>query len=173
MITVCRTRTLAALRADLASAEEAAAAARTETAGHRQEAADATATAARAQELAEELREQLATAAAEGARAAGELETLRAALADAETARREAQAAADLLETLQETARDAVLQVYVLRHYGEPHSLHLTPEAAQAAAEAEGAAPDRWTPSTGPDGRSRPACEVAWRWNRLPLQDAR
>ncbi|MEU6959941.1 hypothetical protein [Streptomyces chrestomyceticus] len=53
--------------------------------------------------------------------------------------------------------RPAPAWLYLLSHYGEPHSLHLTSEAAKEHAATCGAARTGWTSS------DLPAAEVAWR----------
>jgi hypothetical protein len=110
------------------------------------------------------LREELATARATAARAEGELTALRAQhLLDTEDR--------VALRMLLRTARRQQARtdrVYVLFHYGRLHSLHATQDAAEAAAEAEGAPRSGWT-ATPPGAAAPPASEVTWRTQQLPL----
>lgn len=148
MIAVVRTRTLRTLRADLAQAEAAAADARAEAARHRQDAATAQIRAA--------------------ARTEGELETLRAQmLLDTED-----RAALRMLLRTVRKQRAALDRVYALFHHGRLHSVHTSLEAAEAAAEAEGAPRSGWTTHT-PGAALPPAAEVTWRVQPLRLGGAR
>ncbi|MEV5597590.1 hypothetical protein [Streptomyces sp. NPDC052496] len=61
------------------------------------------------------------------------------------------------LERQLAAARTAPSWLYLLRKYGEPHSLHPTSEAAKEHAATCGAARTGWTSS------DLPAAEVAWR----------
>ncbi|TWV41326.1 hypothetical protein FRZ03_21325 [Streptomyces misionensis] len=168
MIAVVRTRTLRALRTGLSEAETEAAAARAEGEQHRKEAALATDSAIRAETALEELRAALARTTADAARLEGELEILRAqSLLDTE----DRQALRTLLRVTRKQNGRAE-RVYVLFHRGELHSVHATAEAAESAAEAEGAPRSGWTAHT-PGAALPPACEVLWRVQPLPLGNAR
>ncbi|WP_228974985.1 hypothetical protein [Streptomyces sp. DH12] len=143
MFTLVRTRTLRALRADLAEAE-----------------ADATAARAKINEQ----RRNVARYTQAIDRAEGELKALRAqALLDTEDRA--------VLRALLRTARKqnaALDRVYVLFRRGALHSVHASLEAAEAAAEAEGAPRSGWT--THPPGAAMPpAADVLWRVQPLPL----
>lgn len=167
MISICRTRTLRALRTSLSDAEAAASSARAEAAGHRQDVEVVTDSANRAEASAAELRAALARTTAEAARAEGELQALRAqALLDTE----DRAALRMLLNITRKQSRAA--RVYVLFRRGELHSVHPTIEAAEAAAEAEGAPRSGWTNHT-PGAAFPPAVEVDWRVQPLPLGGAR
>ncbi|ARQ69977.1 hypothetical protein CAG99_14915 [Streptomyces marincola] len=102
-----------------------------------------------AAELAQ-VREELAQARAEADRVEGAL------LLEAE----DRVALRMLLRTARRQARAD--RVHVLFHRGEVHSLHATVEAAEAAAEAEGAPRSGWT-SHRPGAAPPPADQVAWR----------
>lgn len=150
MITLIRTRHLAALRAEVSKIE-----------------ADATVAAIRAGTTVEELRAALTRATTDAARLEGELETLRAqSLLDTE----DRQALRMLLRTTRKQNSRAE-RVYVLFHHGRLHSVHPTVEAAESAAEAEGAPRSGWTTCT-PGAAMPPACEVTWRVQPLPLGTA-
>ncbi|MEU2352484.1 hypothetical protein ABZ599_05890 [Streptomyces misionensis] len=165
MIAAVRTRTLRALRTGLSEAEAEAAAARAESEQHRTEAALATDSAIRAETALEELRAALARTTADAARLEGELETLRAqSLLDTE----DRQALRTLLR-LTRKQNNRAERVYVLFHFGELHSVHTTRDAAEIAAEAEGAPRDGWTSSTTCCASPSPASEVPWRIRPLPL----
>ncbi|PLW73312.1 hypothetical protein C0036_07940, partial [Streptomyces sp. DJ] len=100
------------------------------------------------------------------ARAAGELEALRAQVfLDTE----DRAALRMLLRTARRSA--APRHVFALLRRGELHSVHATWEEAHAAAEAEGASPTGWAPH--PPGELRPASEVEWRVQPVPLGGAR
>ncbi|SCF79653.1 hypothetical protein [Streptomyces sp. Ncost-T10-10d] len=170
MIAVVRTRTLHALRASRSEAETATAAARAEAEQHQLEGALATDSAIRAESAVEELRAALARTIADAARLEGEVETLRAqSLLDTE----DRQALRMLLRTTRKQSTRAD-RVYVLYRLGEMHSVHATRDAAEIAAEAEGAARDGWTSSTTCcDGFPAPASEVPWRIRPVPLGGTR
>ncbi len=158
MIAVVRTRTLRSLRAGISEAETATTAARAESEQHRKHGEVATDSAIRAELALEELRAALTRATADAARLDGELEALRAqCLLDTE----DRQALRTLLRiTRKQNARAD--RVYVLFRFGELHSVHASCDAAEMAAEAEGAPRDGWTSS--PTGRDAvPASEVRWR----------
>ncbi|MFJ8754491.1 hypothetical protein ACIREO_35015 [Streptomyces sp. NPDC102441] len=168
MIAVLRTRTLDALRASLSGAETAAAVARA-TAEQHQLAGDlATDSATRAENTMEELRAELGRATSAAARLEGELDTLRAqSLLDTE----DRQALRMLLRTTRKQSSRGD-RVYVLLRFGELHSVYATRDAAEIAAEAEGAARDGWTsPTTCCDGGM--ASEIPWRIRPLPLDGTR
>ncbi|MEV7722716.1 hypothetical protein, partial [Streptomyces sp. NPDC088184] len=135
---------------------------------HQLESDLATDSAIRAESAVEELRASLARTTADAARLEGELETLRAqSLLDTE----DRQALRMLLRTARKQATRAD-RVYVLYRFGELHSVHATRDAAEIAAEAEGAPRDGWTsPTTCCDGA--PASEVPWRIRPVPLGDTR
>ncbi|MCQ8830690.1 hypothetical protein [Streptomyces malaysiensis] len=161
MIAVCRTRTLRTLRADLMTAEA-------EAEEPRREAEIVTDSAIRAETALEELRAELVRATADAARLEGELETLRAqSLLDTE----DRQALRMLLRTVRKQSA-LTDRVYVLFHRGALHSVHATLDAAEAAAEAEGAPREGWTAHT-PGAALPPAAEVLWRVQPLPLGGAR
>ncbi|MEU3447229.1 hypothetical protein AB0H29_08360 [Streptomyces thermolilacinus] len=166
MFTLVRTRTLRALRADLKTAETLAAAARDEADQQRQAAEMATDAATRAELAIEELHERLARAHADTGRAEGELEALRAqTLLDTE----DRAVLRMLLRTARKQARAD--RVYVLFFRGVLHSVHASMEAAEAAAEAEGAPRSGWTSHT-PGAAMPPAVDVRWRVQPLPLGGA-
>ncbi|MER5357553.1 hypothetical protein [Streptomyces sp. NPDC002785] len=152
MIAIVRTRTLHALRARVSEAETA----RVE--------------AERCLEQSGNLRVVLDRAIADAARLDGELETLRAqSLLDTE----DRQALRTLLRIARKQAARAD-RVYVLFHFGELHSVHATQDAAEIAAEAEGAPRDGWaSPATCCGGAPARASEVPWRIRTLPLGGTR
>ncbi|WP_069815311.1 hypothetical protein [Streptomyces sp. TP-A0874] len=164
MIAVVRARTLHALRTRASETETEAEAARAEAEQHRKEGQQAAEAAIRAESCLEELREALARTTADAARLQGELAALRAqSLLDTE----DRQALRTLLRiTRKQSARTD--RVYVLFHRGQLHSLHTTLEAAETAAEAEGAARSGWTTHT-PGAALPPASEVLWRVQPLAL----
>lgn len=171
MIAVVRTSTLRALRDSVSGAEAEAATARAEAVAARAEAEQCLEqsgnlldVASRAEDGAEDLRAALARATVDVARLEGELETLRAqSLLDTE----DRQALRMLLRiTRKQSARAD--RVYVLFRRGQLHSVHATPEAAESAAEAEGAPRSGWTAHT-PGAALPPASEVLWRVQPLPL----
>ncbi|MFB7917854.1 hypothetical protein [Streptomyces sp. NPDC056061] len=59
--------------------------------------------------------------------------------------------------------------LYVLLHYGEIHSIHLTARAAEQTAEDNGAAPGHW----GPRSSDQTATEDPWRWVRRDVDGGR
>ncbi|WP_318203006.1 hypothetical protein [Streptomyces sp. SCL15-4] len=163
MIAIVRTRTMRALRADLAAAESAAETARALAEQHRREAEFATDSAIRAETTLEDLRDAHARSIADGARAEGELKALRAqALLDTED-----RAA---LRMLLRQARKAAgpRHVYVLLQRDRFHSVHESREAAEDAAERDGAPRDGWLTQGGP-GTQHPDAEVLWRIQPVPL----
>ncbi|WP_030700936.1 MULTISPECIES: hypothetical protein [unclassified Streptomyces] len=164
MITLIRTRTLDDLRTDLSNREADARAARSKAEQHELERDLAAAAAIRAGATVEELRDALTRATQDAARLEGELETLRAqSLLDTE----DRQALRTLLRTTRKQNQRAE-RVYVLFHHGRLHSVHPTVEAAEIAAEAEGAPRSGWTTHT-PGAALPPACEVTWRVQPLPF----
>ncbi|MER7696230.1 hypothetical protein [Streptomyces sp. NPDC096095] len=167
MITLIRTRILDDLRTDLSNHEADARAARSRAEQHELERDLATDAAIRAGATVEELRDALTRAITDTARLEGELETLRAqSLLDTE----DRQALRTLLRTTRKQNSRAD-RVYVLFHHGRLHSIHSTLEAAEIAAEAEGAPRSGWTAHT-PGAALPPACEVTWRVQPLPFGTA-
>ncbi|WOI58625.1 hypothetical protein [Streptomyces fradiae] len=167
MITLVRTRTLRALRADLADAETRAAAARTDANQHQQAAELANDSAIRAESTIEELQDRLRRTIANEARAVGELAALRAqTLLDTE----DRAALRMLLRTVRKQAA-ALDRVYVLFHRGALHSVHASMAAAEAAAEAEGAPRSGWT-AHAPGAALPAAAEVTWCVRPVPLGHA-
>ncbi|MFD5656944.1 hypothetical protein [Streptomyces hirsutus] len=158
MITIARTRTLRALRDALTQAEEAAEAARATAEQHRQDAQRTTDSAIRAETALETLRAKHAALVADAARDAGELEALRAQqLLDTEDRA--------VLRLLLRTTRKTISEqqrVFVLLRRGAFHSVHGTREAAEKAAERDGAHPDGWF-TQGSPGTDCPATDVLWR----------
>ncbi|MFP8886815.1 hypothetical protein [Streptomyces mangrovi] len=155
--------TLAALRADqltLATTRAELEATRTARTDAEHRAADAQIREEDAANILEKTRVELAAVRAE-------LETLRAQhLLDAE----DRVALRALLRTVRKQA-DRSDRVWVLFRHGELHSVHASVEAAEEAAEAEGAPRSGWTSHT-PGAALPPAAEVAWRVQSLPLGGA-
>ncbi|MCX5340507.1 hypothetical protein [Streptomyces atratus] len=170
MIAIVRTRTLHALRDSLTEAETEAKAARAEAEQCLEQSGNMLDVASRAEDAAEELRAALTQATLDVAHLEGELETLRAqSLLDTE----DRQALRTLLRTTRKQNARAD-RVYVLFRFGELHSVHATQDAAEIAAEAEGAPRNGWTsPTTCCDGAPSPASEVPWRIRTLPLGGTR
>ncbi|GAA3753907.1 hypothetical protein [Streptomyces tremellae] len=78
------------------------------------------------------------------------------------------------LRMLLRTARKQAARqerVYALFQRGQLHSIHVTQEAAELAAEAEGAARSGWS-AFPPGAALPPATEVLWRVQALPLKNA-
>ncbi|MCX5166387.1 hypothetical protein OOK39_46080 [Streptomyces sp. NBC_00264] len=125
----------------------------------------ATDSAIRTETTAETLREELARAITAAARAEGELTALRVQhLLDAEDR--------VALRMLLRTARKQQTRtgrVYVLYRHGALHSVHTTRDAAEIAAEAEGAPRDGWTSSATCCATPYGAPEAPWRIQTLPL----
>ncbi|MFG3410196.1 hypothetical protein [Streptomyces sp. NPDC048142] len=164
MITLIRTRTLNALRGSLTEAETEAEAARAEAELCLEQSGNMLDAASRAEDAAEELRAALDKATVDVARLEGELESLRSqSLLDTE----DRQALRMLLRTTRMHNQRAQ-RVYVLFHHGDLHSVHPTAEAAEIAAEAEGAPRSNWTTQT-PGAALPPASEVTWRVQPLPF----
>lgn len=162
MITIVRTRTLRALRAGITEAETAAATAHALAEQRQRDAENATDSAIRAETALEELRTAHARTLADTARTEGELETLRAQqLLDTED-----RAALRML-LRQSRKATAVQQVFVLLRRGQFHSVHGTREAAEEAAELEGAHRGGWF-TQGP-GAQRSDSEVLWCIQPVPL----
>ncbi|MFE9241763.1 hypothetical protein [Streptomyces sp. NPDC007007] len=118
----------------------------------------------RSQDLVETMEKDLAAARDDLARAQGELSVLRSQqLLDTEDRA--------VLRMLLRTARKQEARadlVHILFRYGRPHSAHGTWEAAQSAAESEGADRQGWTsPSTTNEARN--PNEIAWRIESLRL----
>ncbi|MFE9385655.1 hypothetical protein ACFYMO_20865 [Streptomyces sp. NPDC007025] len=166
MITLVRRSTLTALRSGLTQAQAETAAARQEAQQHGAESQRSTDSAIRAESALQELQGALARSREDAARLEGELDALRAqSLLDTE----DRQALRTLLRVTRKQQTD---RVYVLLHHGQLHSVHASVEAAEAAAEAEGAPRSGWT--TLPPGAAHPpASEVSWRVQPLPLGGAR
>ncbi|WP_371791512.1 hypothetical protein OG285_17705 [Streptomyces sp. NBC_01471] len=161
MIALVRTRTLRALRTDLAEVKSTA---ETEAEQHRLSTALATDSAIRAEDTIETLRQALARAQTDAAGARGEAAVLAAQhLLDAEDR-----------VTLRMLLRAARRQsgradrVYVLFRYGRLHGVYTTQDAAELGAEAEGAPRSGWT-DHAPGAAVPPACETQWRIQPLPL----
>ncbi|WP_371629196.1 hypothetical protein OG892_12885 [Streptomyces sp. NBC_00341] len=167
MITLIRTRTLDALRTEASRIEADARAARAKGEQYELERDLATDAAIRAGTTVEELRAALTRATTDAARLEGELHALRAqSLLDTE----DRQALRTLLRVTRKQNSRAE-RVYVLFHHGRLHSIHPTVEAAETAAEAEGAPRSGWTTHT-PGAAMPPACEVTWRVQPLPFSTA-
>lgn len=147
MIRIIRTRTLRQTAAQIIDLHDRAEAQRTR-------AERALADAERTHELQASL-----------ARAEGALEILRAQhLLDTE----DRVTLRALLRTSRKQSRPAD-RVFVLFRMGELHSLHASQDAAEIAAEAEGAPRSGWT-ADAPGAALPPASTVAWRVQALPLQ---
>jgi chromosome segregation ATPase len=200
MIRMIRTAALAGLRAELADAQEAAAAAedrverlRADLETARQEAGHERADAALAREYmtraeqhadrlhddlaaerrrADALAEQAALLTTEGERLREELDQVREQLAAAEHLDAEDRVALRMLLRAARRQAGRADRVYVLWRYGRLHSLHATQESAEDAAEAEGAPRSAWV-TNQPGAALPPASEVAWRVQPLPLGGAR
>ncbi|WP_030606243.1 hypothetical protein [Streptomyces achromogenes] len=165
MIAIVRTRTLRALRADLAAADSAAETARALAEQHRRDAETATDSAIRAETALESLRDAHARSIADGARVEGELKALRSqALLDTED-----RAVLRMLLRQARKAATAPQRMYVLLRYGSFHSLHETREAAEEAAERDGADPAAWY-TQGGTGPQYPDDEAAWLIKPVPLK---
>lgn len=169
MIRLVRTTTLTDLRTALDEACVERDRLRSERDAARAEAANAMDFAIRAEAVAEAQLHQLTQVYADrlqaerdAARAEGELKALRAqALLDNEDR-------AVLRALLRTVRRQRADRVYALLRCGQLHSVHASVEAAEAAAEAEGAPRSRWT--TLPVGAAMPpAADVPWRVQPLPL----
>ncbi|MFD8670563.1 hypothetical protein ACFV1U_34930 [Streptomyces microflavus] len=164
MIALIRTRTLDTLRTDLATAEMEAENARAEADKCLEQNGDLVDHLTHADDVAGELRAELAQSLRDAARLEGELEALRAqSLLDTE----DRQALRTLLRVTRKQNQRAQ-RVYALFHQGRLHSVHPTAEAAEIAAEAEGAPRSGWTTQT-PGAALPPACEVIWRVQPLPF----
>jgi hypothetical protein len=164
MIAIIRTRTLRALRVSITEAETAAQAARADAEKHRQDARTAAASASRTENALEDLRAEHAALTAATARDSGELETLRAQhLLDTE----DRAALRMLLRATRKTAAEPQL-VFVLLRRGAFHSVHGSREAAEKAAERDGAHPDGWL-TQGAPGTDRPESAVLWRIQPMPI----
>ncbi|MEU9764008.1 hypothetical protein ACWDRB_67710 [Nonomuraea sp. NPDC003707] len=171
-IRLIRAADLTAARAELDSARAALAALRGTLAETEQHLFDTGDSLLGALETNEALRDDLTaarddlTAARDDlAHARGELDALRAQqLLDTE----DRQALRTLLRVARKQA-DRADRVYVLLHFGELHSVHATRDAAESAAEAEGAPRDGWTSSTTCCATPSAAAEVPWRIRTLPL----
>jgi len=163
MIRIVRTATLAALRAENETMTEEANRWHGQYEAATQAEADAAIREGDVRTELEKVRAELEAARVDLARARGELDTLRSlSLLDTEDRA--------VLRAMLKTARKQTRldRVYVLFRRGRLHSVHATLEAAEAAAEAEGASRDGWT-SLAPGAALQPASEVAWRVQPLPL----
>ncbi|MFJ5820122.1 hypothetical protein ACIQGT_40485 [Streptomyces sp. NPDC093108] len=121
----------------------------------------------RAQDLVETLEKELTAVRQDLAHAQGELSVLRPQhLLDTEDR--------VALRALLRTARKAseLDRVFVLFRHGSLHSVHASAEAAEGAAESEGASRSGWT-SQAPGAAMPPASEVAWRIQPLKLGDSK
>ncbi|MFJ2790641.1 hypothetical protein ACIPDW_08205 [Streptomyces sp. NPDC087290] len=169
MIRIVRTSTLTALHTSLTEAQTAASVAREEADQQRWASELATDSAIRAENALEKLQTTALQQAVDVAHLTGELEALRAqSLLDTE----DRQALRTLLRVARKQASRAAY-VYVLLHFGEVHSVHATWDAAEIAAEAEGAPRTGWTSlATLDDGTPTPASGVSWRIRQLPLGGA-
>ncbi|WP_434744545.1 hypothetical protein [Streptomyces sp. A-14] len=164
MITLIRIRTLNSLRTDLAAAETEAENARAEAEKCLEQSGDLLDHLTHADDVVGELRAELAQSRLDAARLEGELEALRAqVLLDTE----DRQALRTLLRVTRKHNQRAD-RVFALFHHGRLHSVHPTTEAAEIAAEAEGAPRSGWTTHT-PGAALPPACEVTWRVQPLPF----
>ncbi|BAU84725.1 hypothetical protein SLA_3823 [Streptomyces laurentii] len=169
MIAVLRTRTLNALREELAKAQATATAAVRDAEQHQLARDLANDAAIRAENATERLDSALTCARADAARLEGELVTLRAqSLLDTE----DRQALRMLLRTTRKQ-NDRADRVFVLFRSGELHSVHATRDAAEIAAEAEGAPRDAWITSTPCCPTPAPAAEVPWCIRPVPLGGTR
>lgn len=164
MIALIRTRTLNTLRTELATAETKVESARAEANACLEQSGDLLDHLTHADDVADELRVELAQSRLDAARLEGELEALLAqVLLDTE----DRQALRTLLRATRKQNQRAE-RVYALFHQGRLHSVHPTVEAAEIAAEAEGAPRSGWTTHT-PGAALPPACEVTWRVQPLPF----
>ncbi|MEU2455863.1 hypothetical protein ABZ605_37960 [Streptomyces sp. NPDC012765] len=170
MLRIVRTRTYDALHADRAEHERTRLTldrAVSDLAEHRAHAGEARRmTEAGAQELIQQANAERDEARAERDKLRAELDLARAqVLLDAE----DRVALRMLLRTVRKQA-GPVDRVYALFHRGRLLSLHPSMEAAERAAEAEGAPRDGWT-AHQPGAALPPACEVTWRVQPLAVQD--
>ncbi|MET8746179.1 hypothetical protein [Streptomyces sp. NPDC004728] len=175
MIRIIRTRTLRETDSRIVELHDRAETERTraeklaaELAEERQAACDTGESLLRTQDVAETLRQELTAARDDLAHTKGQHTALSAQnLLDAE----DRVVLRMLLRTTrrQQTTTD---RVHVLFHHGRLHSLHATRDAAEIAAEAEGASRSGWT-AGAPGAGLPPAEEVAWRIQQLPLSGTR
>jgi len=177
MISFVRTKTLRELRADAAAARALRAdaeGASAEAEGLRKELAAcrfaeglANDAAIRGEHSVERLLQELDRANSNAARAEGQLEVLTAQqMLDTE----DRAMLRMLLRIVRKQSRPAD-RVYALFRRGALHSVHATIDAAEAAAEAEGAPRSGWTRDV-PGAGLPPAAEVAWRVQSLSLGGA-
>ncbi|MFJ2610522.1 MULTISPECIES: hypothetical protein [unclassified Streptomyces] len=68
------------------------------------------------------------------------------------------------IEAELKAVRQKPVRLVLLLKYGEPHSVHASVHAAEEHAQAQGAVPSGWGPSTG-----APSHRVAWRTVTLTL----
>jgi septal ring factor EnvC (AmiA/AmiB activator) len=169
MIALIRTRSLNVLRSRVSEAEAEVAAARSEAEKCLEQSGNLLNSLEQAEESERELRITRDRATADAARFEGELEALRAhSLLDTE----DRQALRMLLRTVRKQSGRAD-RVYVLYRFGDLHSVHVTRDAAEIAAEAEGAPRDGWTSSTTCCASESPAAEIPWRIRPVPLGGTR
>ncbi|MFF7341489.1 hypothetical protein ACFZAT_29775 [Streptomyces sp. NPDC008163] len=169
MIALIRTRTLNALRADLAKAEATIKAARVKGEQHELERDLANAATARAEATAETLQTKLTRANDELCLLKGELGALRGqSLLDTE----DRQALRMLLRTARKQSNRAD-HVYLLYRSGDLHSVHATRDAAQITAETEGAPQDGWAARAASRSPEPPPSEVPWLIWPVPLGGVR
>ncbi|MFF2378641.1 hypothetical protein ACFVUW_30070 [Streptomyces xiamenensis] len=114
---------------------------------------------------ADALRARLLAEVGERARLEAEVERLRAQLLlDAEDR-------VALRQLLKAVRKQDHRRVYVLFRWGAFHSVHLSSQAAEEAAETEGADRAGWT-RLAPGAALPPASEIDWRIQALPLGGA-
>ncbi|MGW6412352.1 hypothetical protein ACWF95_34910 [Streptomyces vinaceus] len=167
MYSIVRSSAYAALHADRDQARADLGQAQTDLVQAGAEVEIVTDSVIRAEDTIETLRAALGRAVADAARAEGELAALRPQLLlDTED-----RAALRMLLRITRKQGSAAARVYVLFHRGVLHSVHASVEAAEFAAEAEGADPEGWTSHT-PGAALPPAVEVVWRVQPLPLGGA-
>ncbi|MGW6617832.1 hypothetical protein ACWGA0_30815 [Streptomyces erythrochromogenes] len=170
MIRIVRTSTYDALHTDRAAHDRTRLdldRARSDLTAHRAHAGEA-------RRLTEEAAQQLVRqATAERDEARAERDALRAEL-DAARAQvlLDAEDRVALRMLLRSVRKQAAPpeRVYALFHHGALRSLHRSAEAAERAAEAEGAPRGAWT-EVPPGASCPPACEVVWRVQPLAVQD--
>ncbi|MFB4197741.1 hypothetical protein [Streptomyces carpaticus] len=167
MISIITTRRLREMTDDIDGLEAELRAVRADAAvvGHAD--AELVARVREADAEADALRARLLAEAGERARLEAEVERLRAqVLLDAE----DRVALRQLLKVVRK--QDRRDRVYVLFRRGAFHSVHLSSQAAEEAAEAEGADRAGWT-RLAPGAALPPASETDWRIQALPLGGAR
>ncbi|MEV7867459.1 hypothetical protein AB0P17_15460 [Streptomyces sp. NPDC088124] len=163
MFRITRTKTQTALRAELDQAHADLAELRAVADALRSGADRAADAASRAELTAERLRDQLAATTSTSTRTEGELTVLRAQhLLDTEDR--------VVLRALLRTARktQATERVHIVFRKGEVHSVHVTAEDAEDAAEREGAA-GNWA-AVPPGTAQHTDGPAPWCIQRFPLQ---